>query len=231
VPQGWEEEKDYVSLIQHCSSKVLDGLCSTQQLSTLSTTAALAFGTPSTTALVCNTESSSTTAECAALTPTTLKVGAGSNICYNYGRAGHYIRECTAPRQIATPRPQGHINHPPCGQPKIIATRTDSVNYTTIKDVPKGKQVLVGTFSLNEYPIDIFFDSGATHDFISKACTQKCQLAISHTNISYMISTPGGNIITKQLVLSIPLNLAGKIYQTHLIVLDGQEIDVIPDIS
>jgi hypothetical protein len=46
-----------------------------------------------------------------------------------------------------------------------------------------------------------------------------------------MISTRGGNIITKQVVLSIPLNLAGKLYKTSLIVLDGQGIDVILGMS
>jgi hypothetical protein len=50
---------------------------------------------------------------------------------------------------------------------------------------------------------------------------------ISHINTSYMISTPGGKIITKQLVINTPLNLAGKVYYTRLIVLEGQRIDVI----
>jgi hypothetical protein len=36
-----------------------------------------------------------------------------------------------------------------------------------MEDIPKGEQVLVGTFSLNEYPVVILFDSGGTHDFIS----------------------------------------------------------------
>jgi hypothetical protein len=45
------------------------------------------------------------------------------------------------------------------------------------------------------------------------------------------MTTPGGNIITKQIILSIPLNLAGKLYKTSLIVLDGQGIDVILGMS
>jgi hypothetical protein len=49
-----------------------------------------------------------------------------------------------------------------------------------MEDVPKGEQVLTGMLSLNGHPIVILFYSGATHDFISKACTQKCQLAIEH---------------------------------------------------
>jgi hypothetical protein len=40
-------------------------------------------------------------------------------------------------------------------------------------DIPKGESVLACTFSLNGYPIVILFDIGATHDFISKACTQR----------------------------------------------------------
>jgi hypothetical protein len=46
-----------------------------------------------------------------------------------------------------------------------------------------------------------------------------------------MILTPGGIIITKQLVINYPLNLAGKVYKTHLIVLDGQGINVILGMS
>jgi hypothetical protein len=97
--------------------------------------------------------------------------------------------------------------------------------------IPEGEQVLTSSFSLNGYPIVILFDSGATHDFISKAYTQKYQSTVAHTHTPYMISTPGGNIITKQVVLSIPLNLARKLCKTSLIFLDGQGIDLILGMS
>jgi hypothetical protein len=95
------------------------------------------------------------------------------------------------------------------------------VNYTTVEDVPEGQRVLAGTFSLNGHPVVILFNLEASHDFIGKACTQKCQLVIEHMSTPYMILTPRGNIITKQLVINAPLNLGGKVYKTHLIVLDG----------
>jgi hypothetical protein len=85
----------------------------------------------------------------------------------------------------------------------------------------------MGTFYLNRHRILILFDSGATHEFISKACAQKYQMTIEGIKTPYMIRTPGGNVITKQVVMNAPLNLAGKVYKTHLIVLDGQGIDVI----
>jgi hypothetical protein len=75
------------------------------------------------------------------------------------------------------------------------------------------------------------FYSGASHDFMSKACTQKCQLVIEHIKTPYMILTPSGNIITRKLVINAPLNLGGKVYKTHLIVVDGQGIYVILGMS
>jgi hypothetical protein len=131
------------------------------------------------------------------------------------------------PRQIDASRLQSHSNRPP----RVIAAKTGRVNYTTMEVIPEGEQVLVGTFSLNGHPIVILFDLAATHDFISKAYTQKHQLPIAHTHTPYRISTPGGNIITKQVVLSIPLNLVRKLYETSLIVLDGQGINVILGMS
>jgi uncharacterized membrane protein len=77
-----------------------------------------------------------------------------------------------------------------------------------MEDIPEGEQVLAGIFSLNGHPVVILFDSGATHDFISKAYTQKCQLVIESISTSYVIRTPGGIITTKQLVMAAPLNLA-----------------------
>jgi hypothetical protein len=121
----------------------------------------------------------------------------------------------------------GPHHPPPRGPLKVAVAKTGRINYTTLEDVPDGEHVLAGMFSLNGHPIIILFDSGATHDFISRACTQKHYLGIQHSDLPYMINTPRGRMTTKHIVLKTPLNLGGRVFKVCLIVLDGQGIDVI----
>jgi hypothetical protein len=109
------------------------------------------------------------------------------------------------PKKTAT---KGHVT-PPSRPQKVDVVKTGRVNYTTMEDTPEDEQVLMGTFSLIGHTAIILFDSGACHDFISRACTQKSQMAIEYLPIPYMISTPGGKIFTRQVVVNPPLNLVG----------------------
>jgi hypothetical protein len=113
----------------------------------------------------------------------------------------------------------------------VAIAKTGRINYTTLEDVPEDEQVLIGMFSLNGHPIVILFYSGATHNFISMACTKSHPLTITHLSTPYMISTPGGKTVTQYLAKNTPLNLGGRVYKASLIILDGQGIDVILGMS
>jgi hypothetical protein len=119
--------------------------------------------------------------------PMPLNVGSSSsNICFNCGRTIHFARDCTALKKKNM-----------LGWQKDAIAKTGRVKYTTMEDIPEGKQVLAGMFSLNGHPIIILSNSGVSHDFISKACTQKHQLTIEYMKTPYLISTPGGKIFTR----------------------------------
>jgi hypothetical protein len=85
----------------------------------------------------------------------------------------------------------------------------------------------VGTFLLFGSPIIILFDFGASHDFISAACAKRVKLLLTVAKPFHMIGTPGGRIVANQIAREVPLELAGHMFPTHLIVLDEQGLDVI----
>jgi hypothetical protein len=63
-----------------------------------------------------------------------------------------------------------------------------------MEEIPRQEEVLAGTFFLNENPIIIFFDSRASNDFMSSTCAKKEKLTLVASEVSYVISTPRGQV-------------------------------------
>jgi hypothetical protein len=87
--------------------------------------------------------------------------------------------------------------------------------------------VLVGTFFLNEHPIIILFDSRALHDFMSSTWAKKALLFMVATETTNVISTHGGRADADRIVHKAPLELAGRVFSTDLVIMKDQELDVI----
>jgi hypothetical protein len=96
-----------------------------------------------------------------------------------------------------------------------------------VEEIPMVDEVLVGTFFLNDPPIIILFDSGASHDFMSSTCAKKARLTLVASGAPYVISTPGGRVDADRIVQKVPLDFAGWVFETDLIILSGQGIEVI----
>jgi hypothetical protein len=117
------------------------------------------------------------------------------------------------------------------GQQRGPTQRAGRANYTTMEEIPTGDEVLVGTFFLNECPIVILSDSGASHDFMSSACAKRAKLALVASGVPDVISTPGGRVDADCIAQKVPLELSGRVFNTNLIILSGQGIDVILGMS
>jgi hypothetical protein len=85
----------------------------------------------------------------------------------------------------------------------VVQVHQGKLNFTTMSDIPEGASVLTGTFSINDTPVKILFDSGATHSFISENLLGKLGLMVSQTKSAYKIITPGGNISSHTLAFGV----------------------------
>ena len=66
---------------------------------------------------------------------------------------------------------------------------------------------MTGTFSIHHKPAVILFDSGVTHSFISDKFGARLELDSNPTKASYLITTPGGQIASNQIVRRVPIQL------------------------
>ena len=73
----------------------------------------------------------------------------------------------------------------------------------------------------------MLFNSGASHTFISEACVARLNLQVTHMRRPYIIHAPGAQLHASQCVQGVSLDLGGKVFQTDLIILPNQGIDII----
>jgi ABC-type siderophore export system fused ATPase/permease subunit len=62
---------------------------------------------------------------------------------------------------------------------------------------------------------------------MSSIYAKKAKLSLVASRTTYVISTLGGRVDADQLVRRAPLDLVGRVFETDLIVLNGQGLDVI----
>jgi hypothetical protein len=86
---------------------------------------------------------------------------------------------------------------------------------------------MMGTFLVANHPAVILFDSGASHTFISKNFVEKHCIHYTESREGFIIHSPGGQIFTKEVAFHVPITLAQREFPTNMIVLKGQDIDVI----
>jgi hypothetical protein len=105
--------------------------------------------------------------------------------------------------------------------------KTGQIYYTQVATTPEGEPVMMGTFLVANHPAIILFDYGASHTFISKKIVEKYCIPCTNLREGFIIHPPGGQIFTKEVAFHVPVTLAEWDIPTNMIVLKGQDIDVI----
>jgi hypothetical protein len=105
--------------------------------------------------------------------------------------------------------------------------KTGHIYYTQVATTSEGEQVMMGMFLVANHPTFILFDSGASHTFISKQFMEKYCMHCTESREGFVIHSPGGRIFTKEVAFHIPVTLGRQEFLTNMIVIKGQDIDVI----
>jgi hypothetical protein len=105
--------------------------------------------------------------------------------------------------------------------------KTGRIYYTHVATIPEGEPIMMGMFFVANHLEVILFDSVASHTFISKKFVEKYCIPCTESREGFIIHSPGGQIFTKEVAFNVPVTLAERDFPTNMIVLKGQDIDVI----
>jgi predicted aspartyl protease len=101
------------------------------------------------------------------------------------------------------------------------------VNLTTLSELPEGMPIMTGTFSINQHPVIVLFDTDATHSFVSAKFGTKIGLDLYPVSGVYMITTPGGKISSNQVCRSVPIQMGKNLMRADLLLLDLEGMDIL----
>jgi hypothetical protein len=78
-----------------------------------------------------------------------------------------------------------------------------------VEEVQEAPDVVIGMFLINDTSAVVLFDSGASHSFISAAYVVKHNLPLTLLRCQMIVSSPGGDMPTRQLCMKVNLKIRG----------------------
>jgi hypothetical protein len=97
----------------------------------------------------------------------------------------------------------------------------------TTEEAQQAQDVVLGMFLTSSCHATVLFDSGASHSFISSTFVAKYHLPISIMKHTMRVWSPGGEMRTKHICLTVSVTIRGVNFLVNLIILDSKGIDII----
>ena len=87
------------------------------------------------------------------------------------------------------------------------------------EEAKKDSNLVQGTCFLNQIPLNVLYDSGATHSFISYDCVSKLKLPVKPLSVSLSVSTPANIDIPASAVCTVShLVIQHRVFSVVLVV-------------
>jgi hypothetical protein len=96
-----------------------------------------------------------------------------------------------------------------------------------VKEVQEAPDAIIVMFLINDTSVVVLFDSGASHSFISAVYVGKHNLPLALVKCQMIVSSPGGDMPSRQLCPKVNLKIKGVDFVTNFIVLESKGIDII----
>jgi hypothetical protein len=110
---------------------------------------------------------------------------------------------------VSTPPPTRGANF------VLVAARQNyvhgKVNHVVVEEAQEAPDVVIGTFFVNDTSVVVMFDSGASHSFIFVAYVKKHNLPIALLRCQMIVSSPGGDMLARQLCPKVNLKIRGGV--------------------
>jgi hypothetical protein len=97
----------------------------------------------------------------------------------------------------------------------------------TNEEAQQAQDVVLGMFLTSSHPAIVLFNLGALHSFISSSFVVKHQLFITIMKQTMLVSSPGGEMMTKHICPAISITIRRVDFLANVIVLDSKGIDII----